>query len=117
MKLGYQQATIGFCVDLTSPTSEVIPIANLLVGEAEGRQVAGVALLVPEHLDPLTKRGRRRGTLAYSRPVLAGRNGSRRLEARQDRSRQTRHRPSALGRGRAPPLPRLATSDVSWPCR
>jgi hypothetical protein len=55
MKLGYQQATIGFCVDLTSPNSEVIPIANLLVGEADGRQVAGVALLVPEHLDPLTK--------------------------------------------------------------
>jgi len=55
MKLGYQQATIGFCVDLTSPNSEIIPIANLLVGEAEGRQVAGVALLVPEHLDPLTK--------------------------------------------------------------
>jgi len=55
VKLGYQQATIGFCVDLTSPTSEVIPIANLLVGEAEGRQVARVALLVPEHLDPLTK--------------------------------------------------------------
>ena len=41
MKLGYQQATIGFCVELTSPDSEVIPIANLLVGEAEGRQVAG----------------------------------------------------------------------------
>jgi hypothetical protein len=55
MKLGYQQAMIGFCVDLTSPDSEVIPIANLLVGEAEGRQVAGVALLVPDHLDPLTK--------------------------------------------------------------
>lgn len=55
MKLGYQQATIGFCVDLTSPDGEVIPIANLLVGEAEGRQVAGVALLVPDHLDPLTK--------------------------------------------------------------
>lgn len=55
MKLGYQQATIGFCVDLTSPNSDVIPIANLLVGEAEGRQVAGVALLVPDHLDPLTK--------------------------------------------------------------
>jgi hypothetical protein len=55
MKLGYQQATIGFCADLTSPNSEIIPIANLLVGEAEGRQVAGVALLVPEHLDPLTK--------------------------------------------------------------
>ena len=55
MKLGYQQATIGFCVDLTSPDSEIIPIANLLVGVADGRQVAGVALLVPEHLDPLTK--------------------------------------------------------------
>jgi len=55
MKLGYQQATIGFCVDLTSPSSEIIPIANLLVSEADGRQVAGVALLVPEHLDPLTK--------------------------------------------------------------
>jgi hypothetical protein len=55
MKLGYQQATIGFCVDLTSPDSEVIPIANLLVGEVEGRQVAGVALLVPDHLDSLTK--------------------------------------------------------------
>jgi hypothetical protein len=55
MKLSYQQATIGFCVDLTFPDGEVIPIANLLVGEAEGRQVAGVALLVPDHLDPLTK--------------------------------------------------------------
>jgi hypothetical protein len=55
MKLDYQQATIGFCVDLTSPNSEIIPVANLLVGEADGRQVAGVALLVPEHLDPLTK--------------------------------------------------------------
>jgi hypothetical protein len=55
VKLGYQQATIGFCVDLTSPNSEIIPIANLLVGEAEGRQIAGVALLVPDHLDPLTK--------------------------------------------------------------
>jgi hypothetical protein len=55
MKLGYQQATIGFCVDLTSPTSEVTPIANLLVGEVEGRQVAGLALIIPEHLDPLTK--------------------------------------------------------------
>ena len=55
MKLCYQQATIGFCVDLTSPNSEIIPIAKLLVGEAEGRQVAGVALVVPEHLDPLTK--------------------------------------------------------------
>jgi len=37
MKLGYQQATIGFCVDLTSPHSEIIPVANLLVGKAEGR--------------------------------------------------------------------------------
>src|SRR5215510_6364079 len=55
MRLGYQQATIGFCVDLTSPDSEVIPITTLLVGEAAGRQVAGVALLVPDHLDPLTK--------------------------------------------------------------
>lgn len=55
MKLGYQQATISFCVDLTSPNSEVIPVANLLVGEAEEQQVAGVAILVPDHLDPLTK--------------------------------------------------------------
>jgi hypothetical protein len=55
MKLTYQQATIGFCTDLTSPNSEVIPVANLLVGEAEGRHVAGVALLIPDHLDPLTK--------------------------------------------------------------
>lgn len=55
MKLGYQQATISFCVDLTSPNSDIIPIANLLIGEAEGRQVAGVALLVPDHLDPLAK--------------------------------------------------------------
>lgn len=55
MKLGYQQATISFCVDLTSPDSEEIPIANLLVGEVEGRQVAGVAVLVPGHIDPLTK--------------------------------------------------------------
>ncbi|HWO25670.1 MAG TPA: hypothetical protein VNO30_43325 [Kofleriaceae bacterium] len=55
MKLTYQQATIGFCTDLTSPNSEIIPVANLLVGEVEGRYVAGVALLVPEHLDPLTK--------------------------------------------------------------
>lgn len=42
MKLGYQQATISFCVDLTSPNSDIIPIANLLIGEAEGRQVAGL---------------------------------------------------------------------------
>lgn len=55
MKLGYQQATIVFCVDLTAPNSEMIPIANLLIGEAEGRQVSGVALFVPDHLDPLTK--------------------------------------------------------------
>lgn len=55
MKLGYQQAAIGFCLDLTAPDSEVIPIANLLIGEADGQQIAGVALLVPEHLDPLTK--------------------------------------------------------------
>jgi hypothetical protein len=55
MKLSYQQATIGFYVDLTAPNSQNIPIANLLVGEAEGRQVSGVALFVPDHLDPLTK--------------------------------------------------------------
>jgi hypothetical protein len=55
VQLGYQQATIAFCVDLTSPDSEVIPVANLLIGEAEGRHVAGIAVLVPEHLDPLTR--------------------------------------------------------------
>ena len=55
MKLGYQQATIAFCMDLTSPDSEVIPVANLLVGEAEGRHIAGIAVLVPDHLDPLTR--------------------------------------------------------------
>ncbi len=54
MKLGYQQATISFCLDLTSPNSQLIPVANLLVGETDGMQVAGVAVLVP-NLDPLTK--------------------------------------------------------------
>jgi hypothetical protein len=53
--VSYQQATIGFYVDLTAPNSQNIPIANLLVDEAEGRQVSGVALFVPDHLDPLTK--------------------------------------------------------------
>lgn len=55
MKLGYQQATISFCVDLTAPGSDNIPVANLLVGEFDGRQVAGVSVLVPDHFDPLTK--------------------------------------------------------------
>lgn len=55
MKLTYQQATIGFAIDLTSPDSEIIPVANLLVGDAEGRHVAGVALLIPDQLDPLSK--------------------------------------------------------------
>lgn len=55
MQLTYQQATIGFASDLTSPNSEIIPLANLLVGEADGRHVAGVALLIPDHLDPLSK--------------------------------------------------------------
>lgn len=55
MKLGYQQATISFCVDLTSPNGVSFPVANLLVGEAEGRQIAGVAVIVPDNVDPLSK--------------------------------------------------------------
>lgn len=55
MKLAFQQATISFCVDLASPSAESIPVANLLVGESEGRLVAGVAVLVPDNLDPLAK--------------------------------------------------------------
>jgi hypothetical protein len=55
MKLGYQQATISFCMDLTSPDAPSLPVANLLVGEAEGRQVAGVALIIPDQLDPISK--------------------------------------------------------------
>ena len=55
MQLNYQRATIGFVVDLTSPDSEVIPVANLLVGDAEGRRVAGVAWHVPDALDPFAK--------------------------------------------------------------
>lgn len=56
MKLGYQQATISFCMDLSSPDGASLPVANLLVGEAEdGRVVAGVALIVPDHLDPISK--------------------------------------------------------------
>jgi hypothetical protein len=55
MKLGYQQATISFCMDLTSPTAPSLPVANLLVGDAEGRLVASVAVIVPDQLDPISK--------------------------------------------------------------
>ncbi len=55
MKLGYQQATISFCMDLTAPDSPSFPVANLLVGEVDGRQVAGVAVIVPDSLDALSK--------------------------------------------------------------
>jgi hypothetical protein len=55
MKLGYQQATISFSMDLTSPNAPSLPVANLLVGESEGRQVAGVAVIVPDQLDPISK--------------------------------------------------------------
>ena len=55
MKLGYQQATISFCMDLTSPDAPSLPVANLLVGEAEGRLVASVAVIVPDQLDPISK--------------------------------------------------------------
>ena len=55
MKLGYQQATISFCMDLTAPDAPSLPIANLLVGEVEGRQVAGVAVIVPDQLDAISK--------------------------------------------------------------
>jgi hypothetical protein len=55
MKLGYQRATINFCMDLTSPNAPSLPVANLLVGEADGRQVAAVAVLVPDQLDPISK--------------------------------------------------------------
>ena len=55
MKLNYQQATISFCMDLTSPNARSVPIADLLVGEAEGRQVAGVAVIVPDQLDAISK--------------------------------------------------------------
>jgi hypothetical protein len=55
MKLAYQQATISFCTDLTSPDGESFPVANLLVGDIEGRQIAGVAVIVPEKLDPISR--------------------------------------------------------------
>lgn len=55
MKLSYQQATISFCRDLTSPDGPSIPVASLLIGEAEAGRVAGLAWFVPPKLDPLTR--------------------------------------------------------------
>jgi hypothetical protein len=55
MKLTYQQATISFCTDLTSPEGPSIPVASLLIGESEVDRVAGLAWLIPSNLDPLTR--------------------------------------------------------------
>lgn len=55
MNLSYQQATISFCSDLTSPNGPSIPVASLLIGETDAGRVAGLAWLVPPNLDPLTR--------------------------------------------------------------
>jgi hypothetical protein len=54
MKLDYHQATISFCMDLTSPDAPSQPIATLLVGEFGGRAVACLAAIIPRHLDPIS---------------------------------------------------------------
>lgn len=55
MKLDYQRATISFCMDLTAPEAPSMPIATLIIGKADGRHVAAVASIVPDHLDPISR--------------------------------------------------------------
>ena len=47
MKLRYRAAVIGFCPDLTDPAASSIPVACLLVGEAEGERLGAAVVVLP----------------------------------------------------------------------
>jgi hypothetical protein len=47
MKLRYRTAVIGFCPDLTDPAASSIPVACLLVGEAEGERLGAAVVVLP----------------------------------------------------------------------
>lgn len=54
MNLRYRAAIIGFCPDLTDPKASSMPVASLIVGEAEGERLgAAVVVIPPEKEFPL----------------------------------------------------------------
>lgn len=58
MNLKYRTALIGFCPDLTDPHAPSIPVAALLVGEAEGQRLGAAVVVIPDKhlgLDDLSR--------------------------------------------------------------
>jgi hypothetical protein len=47
MKLRYRTAIIGFCPDLTNPNAASVPVASLLVGEAERERLGAAVVVLP----------------------------------------------------------------------